>query len=99
MTAAGRFLGAGLAVSVGEAALAVVAIPTGLGRYLAACAGATMLFTILARRLLVSPPDGPGDGGRGDGPVDDPPPPPWWPEFEAGFRAHVHDKRHDRLPG
>ena len=98
MVAGRRFLLAGLAVAALEAALGVLALPTGLAPYLLACAAATVAVAIAGRRLIVARPrrdeddsdDGPG--GPADGP-DDPPPPPWWPEFEDAFRAHVRKQR------
>jgi hypothetical protein len=90
MSPARAFLLAGLLVAVGEAALGVVAWPTGLGPYLLACAAATALFAAATHRLIAPPDDGEGgDGGSRCGPAPDDEPPPWWPEFEREFHAHV----------
>ena len=85
-----RFLLAGLTVALAEAALGVLALPTGLAPFLFACAAATVVVAVATRRMLdAGPRDEPGgDGGTPRTPDDDPPPP-WWPQFEAGFAAHV----------
>jgi hypothetical protein len=91
---------AGFAVAAVEAALGVLALPTGLAPYLFACAAATGLLAVVARRLLERPRDDPGDdsgGGPERGP-DEPPPPPWWPDFEARFRDYARDRERPRQP-
>ena len=91
---------AGFAVAAAEAALGVLALPTGLAPYLFACAAATGLVGVFARRLLERPgdePDGDDGGGPGRGP-DEPPPPPWWPDFETRFREYARDGDRPRQP-
>ncbi len=91
---------AGFAGAAVEAALGVLALPTGLAPYLFACAVATLAVAVAAHGLLVRRRDEPGDddgGGPRRGP-DEPPPPPWWPEFEREFRAHVRGRERPRLP-
>ena len=103
MVAARRFLLAGLAVAAVEAALGVLALPTGLTPWLAGCALATIGVAVLGRRAILRPrdDDGGGGGSGGGGPGPDPPddPPPWWPEFEEAFREHVAARERSGLPG
>jgi hypothetical protein len=93
------FVISGIAVALGEAALAVAARGTGLMPYLAACAAVTVVLAFAGARLLGPEDDAGGDdsdggpGGPPRGPDGDPSPdPPWWPEFEAAFRAHTRDR-------
>ena len=85
---------AGFAVATLEAALGVIALSTGLAPYLFTCAAVTGGLGVLARGLLESPREGPGDDDEGGPPrgPDDPPPPPWWPDFEARFRAYAAER-------
>jgi hypothetical protein len=95
-----RFMLVGLAVAAAEAALAIVALRTGLTLYLLACAAATAAVAVIARRLVRRPPprdDEDGGGGPPRGPADEPPPP-WWPEFERAFRRHVRERDRPRQP-
>lgn len=97
--AARRFRVSVLGVAATEAALALVALPTGLTPYLLACAALTAALALAAYRLMTPRDD--GDDGRGDdggpgGPPRDDPPPPWWPEFEADFRRHAAERERGR---
>ena len=94
-TAARRFRVAVLAVAAAEAALAIVALPTGLTPYLLACAVVTAALALAAYRLMTPRRDeGRGDDGGPGGPGGPPEdgPPPWWPEFEAEFRRHTAER-------
>lgn len=100
--AARRFRVAVLGVAVAEAALGLVALPTGLTPYLLACAGATAALAVGAHRLMTPRGDDrpdEGGGGPGGGPPPDEPPPPWWPEFEAEFRLLAAEReRAEKAP-
>ena len=100
LRAARRFRASVLAVAVAEAALALLALSTGLTPYLLACAAATSALAIGGHHLMTPRDEDDGDeGGEGPdgGPPPDDPPPPWWPEFEAAFRRHAAEREHAGL--
>ena len=89
---------AGLTVAGIEAALAIVALPTGLTGYLLAVAALTGILSVVCARLFRRRGDGDGDyggGGTPRPPSDDPPEPPWWPAFEATFREYVRHRERE----